>query len=483
MRLIYHFFDGLGCKIEVIESESSKDENKELVDDMLALITSFSARLYGKRGAKEVKRGIRYMRKVIHGEIYSSDFDNLNKLVLNWSSAYRFAFCRFQRDKLSFNEVRNQTKTKYQSLNTRQISDAVKQAQGLYSRVKDKKVIFGGKKNWKKLVKKELSNQEWKSKRDNQIYARGDITKKGNPNIRLLDRNSDFYLRVTVGNRQFEEYKLFTPTKFREQLMSLFGSGNSYNVRLLKKDARHYKVIIDYEVENPQTVIDFSNGVIGIDVNPDRVAISDIRRDGNLIYSFSILNNRMFFASTNKRDYEIGCIVKQITQYALNRNKGIVFENLKFKKEFENQGRKFNRIKSNFVWKKLLTLLERKCIEIGIQYKKVNPAFTSVIGKFKYQKMYNLSIHESASYVIGRRGLGFNEKLSLYKYPSKYVKELVFDLAGDKTKRIHSWALWRKLRDNYKKAVLTGLQSRMQSLKEDCGNLCYIGENPIGEAL
>lgn len=53
LRLIYHFFEGLGCKIEVIESEPSKDENKELVDDMLALITSFSARLYGKRGGRE----------------------------------------------------------------------------------------------------------------------------------------------------------------------------------------------------------------------------------------------------------------------------------------------------------------------------------------------------------------------------------------------------------------------------------------------
>lgn len=28
-------------------------ENKELVDDMLALITSFSARLYGKRGGRK----------------------------------------------------------------------------------------------------------------------------------------------------------------------------------------------------------------------------------------------------------------------------------------------------------------------------------------------------------------------------------------------------------------------------------------------
>jgi len=421
------------------------------------------------------------MRKVIHGEIYSSDFNNLNQLVSDWSSAYRFAFCRFQKDGLNFNEVRNQTKIKYRSLNTRQVSDAVKQAQGLFSSVKNKTVVFGGKKNWVRLIQGELSNDEWKIKRDSQIYARGDATKKGNPNIRFINKNGDFYLRVTIGNRKFEEYKLFIPEKFQEQLFSLFGSGNSYNVRLLKKDEQHYRVVIDYKVENPKTIIDFSEGAIGVDVNPDRVAISDITSDGNLIKSFSIVNNRMFFGSANKRDYEIGCIVKQIIDYALESQKGIVFENLKFKKDFENQGRKFNRIKSNFVWKKLLTLLERKCIENGIMYKKVNPAFTSVIGRFKYQKMYNLSIHESASYVIGRRGLNFNEKLSLYKYPSEIMKGIVLDLAGDRTKRLHSWNLWKKLRDNYK-ASLTAIQSRMSNLKELDGNLCYEGENPSGKS-
>jgi IS605 OrfB family transposase len=328
-----------------------------------------------------------------------------------------------------------------------------------------------------------LSNDEWKNKRDNQIYARGDVTKKGNPNIRLINKSGDFHLRVTIGNRKFEEYKLFIPKKYQEYLLSLFGSGASYNVRLLKKDKQHYKIVIDYTVENPNNIIDFYEGVIGVDINPDRVAISEVTNDGNLIKSFSIINNRMFFGSTNKRDYEIGCIVKQIINYALENNKGIVFENLKFKKDFENQGRRFNRVKSNFVWKKLLTLLERKCIENGIMCKKVNPAFTSVIGKFKYQKMYKLSIHEAASYVIGRRGLGFNEKLSLYKYPSEIVKSIVLDLAGDKTKKLHSWVLWRKLRDNYKKAVLTGLQGRMQSLKEDCDKLCYVGENPTGKIL
>jgi len=420
------------------------------------------------------------MRKVIHGEIYNSDFHKLNQLVANWSSAYRFAFCRFQKDKLSFGEVRNKTKDKYQSLNTRQISDAVMQANGLYSRVKDKKVVFGGKKNQDKLIKKEITNQGWKFKRDNQIYARGDITKKGNPNIRLMNKNGVFYLRITIGNRKFEEYNLFIPKKYQGQLLSLFGSGNSYNIRLLKKDERRYRVVIDYEVENTNIIIDFFEGVIGVDVNPDRVAISEVAKDGNLIKSFSIINNRIFFGSINKRDYEIGCMVKQIINYALQRNKGIVFENLKFKKDFENQGRRFNRIKSNFVWKKLLTLLERKCIENGIMYKKVNPAFTSIIGKFKYQKIYNLSVHEAASYVIGRRGLGFNERLSLYKYPSEIVKGIVLDLAGDGTKHIHSWNLWRKLRDNYK-ASLTAIQSRMSNLKELDGSLCYVGENPTGK--
>jgi len=405
------------------------------------------------------------MRKVIHGEIYSNNFDSLNKLVADWCSCYRFCFCRFQKDKLKFNDVRNQAKIKYPSLNTRQISDAVMRARALFNRVGEKKVIFGGRKNWQRLIKKEMPKEEWREKRDNQIYSRGDITKKQNPNIRLLNRNGDFFIRLTIGNRRFEEYKLFVPTKFKESLLSLFCSNKPYNVRLTKKDPRHYRVIIDYKIPSPEPKIDFSGGSIGVDTNPDRVAITEVTSDGNLIKSFTILNNRMFFASTPKRNYQIGCMVKQITNYALRHNKAIVFENLKFKKEFENQGRKFNRVKSTFVWKKLLTLLKHKCIENAIIYRKVNPAFTSVIGRFKYQKMYNLSIHESASYVIARRGLGFNEKLSLYKYPSKLLKELVLDHAGDRTKRIHSWSLWRIMRDNYK-ATLTASRSRLSNLKE-----------------
>jgi len=62
--------------------------------------------------------------------------------------------------------------------------------------------------------------------------------------------------------------------------------------------------------------------------------------------------------------------------------------------------RKWNRKQSNFVWRKFLTLLERKCGEWS---------FTSIIGKYKYRWMHKTSIHESAAFVIGRCGLGYNE--------------------------------------------------------------------------
>ena len=139
-----------------------------------------------------------------------------------------------------------------------------------------------------------------------------------------------------------------------------------------------------------------------------------------------------------------------------------MFENLQFSKDW-TYNKKLNRIKSNFVWRKFLELLERKCIEHGIRYKKVNPAFTSVVGRVKYSEMYGLNVHESAAYVIARRGLGYNEKLSVYKTQSKIVKDRIIRTLAEKYdgKRIHNWVLWKSV-----KTVLTGLKNRMRTLQE-----------------
>ena len=42
------------------------------------------------------------------------------------------------------------------------------------------RVIFGGKQNFYKRLKGKITNEEWKDLRSNQLYARGDKSKKGN---------------------------------------------------------------------------------------------------------------------------------------------------------------------------------------------------------------------------------------------------------------------------------------------------------------
>ena len=73
-----------------------------------------------------------------------------------------------------------------------------------------------------------------------------------------------------------------------------------------------------------------------------------------------------------------------------------------------------------------------------------------------------MTTHEAAAFVIARRGLGFNEKISVRNCPTKRVKQKVLG-TGEKyqNKKVHSWVLWSKI-----KAVLTGQKNRMRTLQE-----------------
>lgn len=54
-------------EIIVLERTEEKDLNKEMVEDMISIITSFSARIYGQRGGEEVKETLLNLEK--EGEI------------------------------------------------------------------------------------------------------------------------------------------------------------------------------------------------------------------------------------------------------------------------------------------------------------------------------------------------------------------------------------------------------------------------------
>jgi transposase len=71
------------------------------------------------------------------------------------------------------------------------------------------------------------------------------------------------------------------------------------------------------------------------------------------------------------------------------------------------------------VYKVLLQKIEIVARRNGIRVIKVNPAYTSIIGKLKYAPLYNIDKDTAGAYAIARRGLGFKETL-----PKNYRKLL-----------------------------------------------------------
>ncbi|GAA3332457.1 hypothetical protein GCM10020331_092660 [Ectobacillus funiculus] len=76
------------------------------------------------------------------------------------------------------------------------------------------------------------------------------------------------------------------------------------------------------------------------------------------------------------------------------------------------RNRKQNRRMSMFAYKKKMQdSIHSRAAKMGVAVFEVNPAFTSQIGKMKYMKQMHISIHQAASYVIGRRGMNLKEQV------------------------------------------------------------------------
>ena len=59
-RFGYEFFQRYclesGVAIEIINQQEDKDLNQEMVEDLISIVSSFSARIYGSRGGRVAKK-------------------------------------------------------------------------------------------------------------------------------------------------------------------------------------------------------------------------------------------------------------------------------------------------------------------------------------------------------------------------------------------------------------------------------------------
>ena len=334
------------------------------------------------------------MRKVIHGIVYFEDSPRVLQLMKNFCSCKRSAYQAIHKHKLSGNAIKKHCKKDYMPLlNQRYIADAAVEA----GKTIKEHALFGNRKLWKEFQSGKISKKKWQHIRNSQLYSRGDKTKNGNPNIRVTGN-------LLLINDPLKRGLWLTGKLWLQEPIT----SDCYDVRIEACDNK-FKVTVSYNDVVVPIITDKKLGVVGIDCNPDGVAVSDLNYDGNLIKHFYLKNDKIRFASSYKRQNAIREMAKQVIAYAYDKRKPVVIEQLQFSKK--HKGKKFNHMSHNFIWKQLLDSIKSRACRHGVEIIEVPAAYTSIVGKLKFMKMYSIPIHNAAAMVIGRMGLGIVDKV------------------------------------------------------------------------
>jgi IS605 OrfB family transposase len=350
-------------------------------------------------------------------------------LMRRFSSATRFAYRRLLEGK-SREELKreNGPLCTLFGLNTRYADGAIEKAQAILDSAKElgqdpQKVVFGGRKLFEGLKRKHLSGKallalkrEWKERRQGLLYSRGDAAKKGNANLRLEPQGDALWLRVNLGNGGHVQALVQTAHPQLNALRERVYASLPYNVTLRLEDGKVY-AHFTWSEALPPPVHTRANGVLGIDVNADpyHLALAVVSPDGNLT-RYLVLSLAEVDSAPNKGAKELALwkVAHQLVALAEEHGVAIATEKLKYLRKSrrgDGHGRHFRRNQHRFAYRSLLEKIHSLARKRGVEVLEVNPQDTSTIGMLKYAPQLRLSKDVAAAYVIGRRALGFEEKL------------------------------------------------------------------------
>ncbi|MCU5374679.1 IS200/IS605 family accessory protein TnpB-related protein [Bacillus pacificus] len=316
-------------------------------------------------------------------------------------------------------------------------------------------VIFGGRKNFEKRTKGLLTKEQWYELRNGRFSARGDKSKKGNPNLRVIEEDGSFFLEMTtsdpfqkgkkilyqkvrfplyIASKQSKKTGQYNGRNYPALMRQALASGDAYAVEILKRNGK-YRVHISI-TEQPAPLVTFPvNGYCGLDTNPDGLAICHVKKDGNPNSFEWIGDGGLQDYPSDKRENLIYELCHKLVKKCVEDGTGLIVEDLKFIQD-KSISAKFRRMSHSFCYRKILSTLERLCKRYGVEFIKVKPAFTSVSGRLKYQQKYRISVHESAALTIGRRGMGLKERIP------KKLKDILTKQQKKSWKKQNEWARW-----------------------------------------
>ena len=368
-----------------------------------------------------------------------------------------------------------------------------------------KRICFGGDKLFQAQFNLEDSkfdsHKEWKEKwsiqRNGYCFFIGSHEEtRGNQNAQWDPNSSTLELRVPPHLEDLFGKYVTVPLRFSEdhlqQLNIACSLGTAISYRFSKRvdttRTGRYKKLLDnlgnflgfkanfycyvsFESCSPKMVVDSKKqGVVGLDINADHLALVTTDASGNPVDNYSV-PHFVPGKTTHQNKAILGDCVANILDYCRKVDKPLVIERLDFNKKKQNlrengKGAFYNRMLSEFQFKRIREMLLSRAKKCGVKVISVNPAFTSVIGAYKYRGLTSLTSHQCAALVIARRGQGFREGSKIFRDMHSPDRMNQLDLGStpaflSQRKARHVWSYWRshtrKIRATLRESAKEGL--------------------------
>ena len=277
----------------------------------------------------------------------------------------------------------------------------------------------------------------------NRVFYFGSKDERfGNQNCQLIGCELQVRILPSLENEYGKYIKI--PVKFsygQDIINNALSKKQAISYRFLRKEKSWY-LFLTTKRENVVCTSRKELGVVGIDLNKAHIAYAETDRYGNIIKYGKIITP----IQDMRKEQVIatfGDAIKEIVEYAKKQEKAVVVEKLDFSKKktsFEKQSKHYRRMLSYFAYAKFYKIIESKAYREGVKLISVNPAFSSVIGKYKFAKIYGISTHIAASLSLARRACRYSEKLPKF---SKEFKEKLPTKTAQSLAEHRYWHVWK----------------------------------------
>ena len=315
----------------------------------------------------------------------------LENLFFAFGKARRLCYSLRQKYELKGRMSRSEIIKRVQELtgmNSRYVKDAYATIENLPPHT-----TFGGLNNQRLREKGKITREEYKKRRNSIVYARGDKTKGGNLNLRIVEVAGEKYLRVNIGDRKWIFLKLFIPDKYMKKYAQYLDGSHPYSVLIKRKDNDDkYDVRITIRVE---CAFKESSRLIALDMNKSHIDFCVMDKHlKNVVAVGRINTSELQNTRRNKREHQIKKVAQKIKNIAKHFNADVFIGKLRTS-NFKSH-RKANRIVHQMPQLKLRKWIKHICVKNGVRCEERSEAYTTKVGRM-LSYILGLDVHKCAA--------------------------------------------------------------------------------------